>query len=88
MPTKLQQDRDFVRSVGIKTDCDDCDMCQLTAIERGRRLTDLMEAAACIAQQKADAHKHRQTIRMWQLATFAAVLMMLLFAFASIHGAK
>lgn len=85
MPTKLQLDREFVRSVGIQSEPDNCDMCELYAIERGRRLEDLISSASCIAQQRVDLAEHRETIRMWQLATFAAVFMMLLFAFSSIH---
>lgn len=88
MPTKLQADREFVRSVGIKPDRDNCDMCQLYAIERGRRLEDMINAAACIAQQRAAIAEHRQRVHMWQLATFAAAVMMLVFAFSSIHGTR
>lgn len=88
MSTALQRDRDFARSVGIKPDSDTCDMCQLYAIERGRRLDDVIEAAGCVAKQRADLRQQRQTIHMWKLATFAATLMMLLFAFSSIHGGK
>lgn len=86
MPTKLQSDREFARSVGIKPDRDNCDMCELYAIERSRRLTDLVDAVACIAKQKGTIAAQGESIHMWQLATFAAALMMVLFAIASIHG--
>lgn len=91
MPTKVQQrDREFVRDVGIRLDGDDCDMCQLTAIERHRRLADLMEAAGCIALQRAQLNQKQQTINMWRLATFTAgaIVVMLLCAFFSVHGGR
>ncbi len=85
MTSTLQTDREFERSVGIQPDRDSCGMCQLYAIERTRRLEDMIEAAACVADHRVTIQEQHLTIRMWRLATFAATVMMLLFAWSSVH---
>lgn len=85
MLTQLQRDREFSRSIGIQTDPDHCEMCDLFAIERRRRAEDLGRAIECAGDQARTIFRHRQTIRAWQLATFAATVLMILFAYSSIH---
>lgn len=86
MPTKLQTDREFTRSIGIQDDRSICDMCQLLVLSEARAKEAVSVAALVIDGNRKTIAKKTEHVRMWQLATFAAVLMMIAFGWMSLKG--
>lgn len=80
---QVSTDREFARSVGISFGT--CEMCDLLAIEAARKEAGIRTLNRAISARNGIIQKQRHAIGMWQLATFAAVVMMALFAWDSIY---
>lgn len=87
MATQIQLDREFVRAVGIEDTFNGCDMCQLLSMDSRRKDEELAIRSGIIESHTVELAVRQKRIRMWQLATFAAGLMAILFAWLSVRGA-
>lgn len=76
-------DRQFAKDVGIATSCEMCDLLHVD-IQRQREETGHRESIIWSLLQLTI--RQNQSVRMWQLATFAAVMFGVLMAICSLRG--
>ena len=73
---------EFAKAVGIKQDCTMCDLLHID-IQRQKEITAARESSIlCLILL---SWSQRNKVRLWQLATFTAVVFALLMAYASVH---
>lgn len=78
------KDREFARAVGIREETEICDMCHLLSLSVERCDNEKAVNDELIREQAGIISGLRQKNRQWQLATFAATLLAILFAVASL----
>jgi len=76
------RDRDFEKSVGIKTSCD---MCDLLHIENQREKDTVLDREIRLLFLVRLMFHHKRETNMWKLAAFAGLAGTLLFAWGSLH---